>query len=880
MDIDAHNAEINELNDAKIQQIKAQRKLFGGIIKKGDPLYKNIINVILFALLFPCMIIYELVIGIKNLLIYTWESLISIIHFIAQTYKSTKQYIIVNYYFVKNWIYQKSVLLIEKLKAVLRICSQYIAKKWQQVVLFIAKYFLIFIDNYLFVLYKWVAKKIKFLVGICKYYYQRISSFIRRQIKQLIKFTIAKIKYILNRTKQLILIIYKAIKRLTLYLKEKITLLINYLEQQITKASHFFYERAIIPLQNKIVQFSYYLQDQFTLAMVKLKSALTHYVPIILYYIKVKYLQFQNWIFVQIQLLGRGMKYVKNRLIHYSLLLIDYLLGKYKQLKQNVISPFNLKVKEVLKKIKRSVIDISLKAIDLIKAALLFLRDDVIVKTKVKIMEYYRSGQKVSIQVFKILQNKGRKLTLKLKLIYSKMRENSAKRYEKFRIIMQKLKDKLKILATIIYQKAKTLYEKIKIITNYIILKIKAAFEFIKRIIKLTGQSIKNCVLLMVRLIKKSIKWSIEQQCKILVKFILVFRIFIPIIWLTEKILDIMFVILSYPYLLFNKVFEIGIDFFIYRIPNKLYSWIAYIIEKFIQLLIKIERLLELIFKQAKKIASIINSKLITPVLRFIMGCYKVIKKAVLAIVQSLINFKDMMKYNYVLPAWASIRLFAVRVKNSYIKIKQKVIRIVNYGINKLKQACIFLKNQILFIKTKITEFFKYLIKVLKELVQLIWQQIKYVYGIMIDPLIQFKDYVVQVFISLKNTIVNYMQFLRGVIVAQCIVVKEAAQALQIKMIGILNQIKQSIIEQFQAVNAILQNIYGSIKQQLIQIKIQIAQQMQQVKQSLIQQKNAIAEQFKIVGQSIRMQGVQVKQSIITFKNDMKQTIQAMFKRN
>ncbi|CAK78308.1 unnamed protein product (macronuclear) [Paramecium tetraurelia] len=880
MDIDAHNAEINELNDAKIQQIKASRKLFGGIIKKGDPLYKNIINVILFALLFPCMIIFELVIGIKNLLIYTWESLISLIHFIAQTYKSTKQYIIVNFYFVKNWIYQKGLLFIVKLQYVLRVCSQYITKKWQQLVLFIIQYFLIFIENYLFVLYIWIAKKIKVVTAICKNYYQRISSVIKRQGKKGMKFAISKIKYILNKTKQLILIIYKAIKRFTLYLKEKITFLITYLYQQIKKASIFIYQRTLIPLKNKIVQFSYYLQDQSTLGMVKLKSALTHYVPIILYYIKAKYLQFQNWILVQIKLVGRCLKYVKNRLIHYSLLLIDYLLGKYKQLKQNVISPFNLKVNEVLKKIKRLIIDISLKTIDLIKVALLFLRDDVIIKGKTKFMEYYRNGQKVSYQVFKILQKRGRNLALKLKLIYSKMRENSAKRYLKFCILMQKLQNKLKILANIIYQKAKILYQKILIIAKYIILKIKAAYKFIKKIIKLTGQKIKNFVIFLFRSIKKSIKWTIEQQCKILVKFILVFRIFKPIIWLTEKFFDIMFVILSFPYLQFNKVIEVGIDFFIYRIPNKSYIWIVYIIVKFIKLLIKIEGLLVLIFKQAKKIASIINSKLITPVLRFIMGCYRVIKKAVLAIVQSLINFKDMMKYNYVLPAWASIRLFGVKVKNSYIKIKQKVIRIIKYGIDKLKQACIFLKNQILFIKAKITEFFIYLIKVIKELVQLIWQQIKYVYGIMIDPLIQLKNQVVQVFISLKNTIVDFMQFLRGVIVAQCIVVKEAAQAIQIKMIGIFNQIKQSIIEQFQAAKVILQSIYDSIKQQLISIRIQIAQQMQQVKESLIQQKNAIAEQFRIVGQSIRMQGVQVKQSIITLKNDIKQTIQAMFKRN
>lgn len=29
-----------------------------------------------------------------------------------------------------------------------------------------------------------------------------------------------------------------------------------------------------------------------------------------------------------------------------------------------------------------------------------------------------------------------------------------------------------------------------------------------------------------------------------------------------------------------------------------------------------------------------------------------------------------MIKYDYVLPAWASIRLFAVKIRDSYLKIK------------------------------------------------------------------------------------------------------------------------------------------------------------------------------------------------------------------
>ena len=38
--------------------MKEERKLFGGIIKLGDPLYKNIIKVILVLLLLPILIVY------------------------------------------------------------------------------------------------------------------------------------------------------------------------------------------------------------------------------------------------------------------------------------------------------------------------------------------------------------------------------------------------------------------------------------------------------------------------------------------------------------------------------------------------------------------------------------------------------------------------------------------------------------------------------------------------------------------------------------------------------------------------------------------------------------------------------------------------------
>lgn len=74
-----------------------------------------------------------------------------------------------------------------------------------------------------------------------------------------------------------------------------------------------------------------------------------------------------------------------------------------------------------------------------------------------------------------------------------------------------------------------------------------------------------------------------------------------------------------------------------------------------------------------------------------------------------------MIKYNYILPAWASIRLFGVKIRDSYNKMKLKVIQIINYGIYQLNLAYLFSKNSFLFAKAYITNLIKLLIQFIKR---------------------------------------------------------------------------------------------------------------------------------------------------------------------
>ncbi|CAD8127762.1 unnamed protein product [Paramecium sonneborni] len=159
MNINAQNAYIEELNDAQIQEIKAQRKIFGGIIKKGDPLYKNIINLILFAFLLPCMIIFELAMGVKNLLIRFLESLITLKNSIVHAYRCSKEFFISTYYFLSNWIIKIWCRLINQIKYGLTTCLAYIALKLQQVKMFIIFYSQLFIKNFIIFPEKWIIQK-------------------------------------------------------------------------------------------------------------------------------------------------------------------------------------------------------------------------------------------------------------------------------------------------------------------------------------------------------------------------------------------------------------------------------------------------------------------------------------------------------------------------------------------------------------------------------------------------------------------------------------------------------------------------------------------------------------------------------------------------
>ncbi|CAD8125961.1 unnamed protein product [Paramecium sonneborni] len=862
MDIDAQNAQMQELNDAKIQEIKAQRKLFGGIIKKGDPLYKNIINVILFALLLPCMIIFGLVVGLKKLLISFLEFLICTRHFVIHAYKRTKQFFIVNYYFVKNWIINKGGLLIIKIIDGLAKGLGYFAQKLQQIYNFIKYYCLLFINNFIVVLYKWIAKKFVILMEIFKFYYIRLSNSAKIRILQFTRFAIVQIKFVIFKIKQITLKVYKVMKWLTIYIKDKITRLITYCWFQIKKVSILFHERILIPLILKITIYSIYLFIQTCRGMTKLQNAISYYGPLILDYLKTKALQFKACLYFSVTQLKKFMKYLKNKLIHYSLLIIDYLLGKYKQLNENVLSPVYFKIKEIQKKIKNLMIDLALKLIDIIKFTLVFLKNEVILKLKQKIVYYYKRGSDVSYIIFMILQKKGYRLSLKLQQIYIKIKERAAERQKKFRLILQHMQQRIKILSIIIYHYIKKICIKICNFTKYCKQKIKHFVKCIQNCIKQSIKSLKNSFKWLFKLIKKLIRWIIELQCRIIVKFIAVFKVLNPIFWLIDNILDLVFFIFSQPVLLFNNMIEKGIDIFIYQVPDKLYNGIVYLLDKLKIFLERLVQFVELVIKQAKKIMSIINQKLIYPVKKVVVSFYQSIKKVVLFIIQQLINFKDMIKYNYILPAWASIRLFGVKIKNSFIKIKNKVTQIIIYGVNQLKLAYLFLKQQILIIMQCIVNF-----------INLFVQQIKLVYQILIGPLIQFKNKIISIILFLKKEI-------QRLIVAQYLIIKEAILVTLNYLKEFLIVIKLAVFEQLKAIQIILKNTYDQCKQSLIQVKNIIIEQMIYMKSILIQQKEAILKQLDSIRMSIQMQGIFIKDRMITIMNELKQMIVSIFQRN
>lgn len=64
----------------------------------------------------------------------------------------------------------------------------------------------------------------------------------------------------------------------------------------------------------------------------------------------------------------------------------------------------------------------------------------------------------------------------------------------------------------------------------------------------------------------------------------------------------------------------------------------------------------------------IIKQKIIDPVVYCFIYLFKVCKECYGIVKEKIINFWGWMKYDYILPAWASIRLFAVEVKKTTLR--------------------------------------------------------------------------------------------------------------------------------------------------------------------------------------------------------------------
>ena len=63
-----------------------------------------------------------------------------------------------------------------------------------------------------------------------------------------------------------------------------------------------------------------------------------------------------------------------------------------------------MKIRQILKRIKQLLIDLALKIIDITKLTLLFMRDEVLIRLKRKIVDYYKSGSNISYKIFVILR--------------------------------------------------------------------------------------------------------------------------------------------------------------------------------------------------------------------------------------------------------------------------------------------------------------------------------------------------------------------------------------------------------------------------------------------------------------------------------------------
>ncbi|CAD8127763.1 unnamed protein product [Paramecium sonneborni] len=626
------------------------------------------------------------------------------------------------------------------------------------------------------------------------------------------------------------------------------------------------------------------LTDFFIVLIEKIAFCFWNGESFILNFLQTIFLQIQESVKFCVNLVIYYIKYFKNILIYHSFAIIDYCLEKYEQLKQNFIYPFLLKINEIYNKIKDFIIYSGKKTLNTIKSIWIFFKDKVLIKLKVIIVNYCCS----TLKLFLLLWNGIKKLFLKVKQLFYKIRAQFAKIFEKLYIIMQNILQIIKILAKKMYYQTNYLCNKIYNIAKYCIFKIMTFIIFVQHQINLGVQMFKGFMLYLFKLILKLIKQIVELQCKIILKFILALEILSPIFCLIDQILDMVYFIFSEPILLFNKIIEQGIDLFIYTILNKFYIGIKLLSEKLIQFLLKLERFIGIIIKQAKKITKIIYQKLINPIVKIVICYYKVIMKALKFIVQELKNLKDMIKYNYILPIRASIRLFGVKIKESLIKITQYVIQIMKYGVNQLKLALIFLKDQISAIKKSIANLINQFLQITKRV---IFQQIKFVYGILIDSLKQFKQQIILMFKSLKKMIYNFNQAFREITVAQYKIILSQFKIIlaQLKLIKetikslfkeYKNQVKQSMIEQLKAIKIIIKDLYHQQKQSLIQLKMQMIQQKAQIKQFVIQQKQATANQLRIIKQNIKMQSIQVKDSIVILKNDLKYSFVTMFKRN
>jgi hypothetical protein len=121
-----------------------------------------------------------------------------------------------------------------------------------------------------------------------------------------------------------------------------------------------------------------------------------------------------------------------------------------------------------------------------------------------------------------------------------------------------------------------------------------------------------------------------------------------------------MFAVLNWPIRVRDKIIDVSLEYICIKLPALIYKIAVFIWRIIVRTFEIITYTASLIKKQTKKVARIIHNKIIIPIVDFIKAVYNFTKSIILYCKEKVINFKDMIKYDYLLPAWAVIRLFAV----------------------------------------------------------------------------------------------------------------------------------------------------------------------------------------------------------------------------